>query len=170
MITHTIYLAGGCFWGTEHYLAQLPGVTATRVGYANGTTENPTYEEVCTGLTRHAETIEVSYDSERIALRDLLEEFYSLIDPTSLNRQGPDTGTQYRTGIYFTTPADEPEIRASLAALQTRFDQPITVECEPLSCFYPAEEYHQNYLVKNPGGYCHIPPERFAQFKKEPQP
>ncbi len=170
MTERTIYLAGGCFWGTDHYLAQLPGVMRTQAGYANGVTANPTYEEVCTGLTRHAETVETVYDSDRISLRGLLEEFYTLIDPTSLNRQGPDAGTQYRTGIYFTDPADEAEIRASLATLQTRLTHPIAIECEPLSCFYPAEEYHQKYLVKNPGGYCHIPPERFESLKKETQP
>ncbi|GHT98571.1 hypothetical protein FACS1894142_5070 [Spirochaetia bacterium] len=151
-----IYLAGGCFWGTEKYLAIIPGVTATAVGYANGRTANPSYEEVCRNNTGHAETVRVEYDQTVLTLPFLLDLFYDAIDPTSLNRQGHDSGTQYRTGIYYVDAADPPVILNSIAALQTKYDRPIVVEVLPLANYYPAEEYHQKYLEKNPGGYCHI--------------
>ncbi|GHV26647.1 hypothetical protein FACS18948_2750 [Clostridia bacterium] len=160
-----IYLAGGCFWGAEKYLGLVPGVIATQVGYANGITENPTYEEVCTGLTRHAETVEVVYDPQIISLSDLLERFYLAIDPTSFNRQGHDVGLQYRSGIYWIQGSDEPEesiIKASLAKLAQSYDRPIAIEALPLTNFYPAEEYHQKYLDKNPNGYCHIGADVFS--------
>jgi methionine-S-sulfoxide reductase len=151
-----IYLAGGCFWGTEKYLAIIPGVIATNAGYANGRTVNPSYEEVCRNNTGHAETVRVDYDPAVLTLPFLLDLFYDAIDPTSLNRQGRDSGTQYRTGIYYTDEEDRTVILNSIAALQTKYDKPIAVEVQPLENYYPAEEYHQKYLDKNPGGYCHI--------------
>lgn len=152
-----IYLAGGCFWGMEKYIASIRGVLATRVGYANGTTEQPTYEEVCRHNTGHAEAVHIAYDVAVVPLAFLLELFFDAIDPISVNRQGGDVGTQYRTGIYYTDEADCPIIEHSIARLQTRYREPIAIEVMPLQNFYPAEEYHQNYLDKNPGGYCHIP-------------
>ncbi|MDR0396701.1 MAG: peptide-methionine (S)-S-oxide reductase MsrA [Oscillospiraceae bacterium] len=163
-----IYLAGGCFWGVEKYLGMIPGVTAARSGYANGRTENPTYQQVCREGTGHAETVEVEYDPAAVTLSKLLEEFFLIIDPTSLNRQGHDAGAQYRTGIYWINPADQKIIDAALKSLQSRYDKPIVVEAEPLRGFYPAEEYHQKYLEKNPGGYCHIPQSMFARAAKRP--
>ena len=150
----TIYLAGGCFWGVEAYMKQIKGILSTTCGYANGTLEDPSYEDVCTGMTGHAETVEVEYDSGILPLDTILKEFFGIIDPTSLNRQGGDTGNQYRTGIYFTEPADESEVKAFMSALS--YDKPVVTEVLPLSCFYAAEEYHQDYLDKNPGGYCHV--------------
>ncbi|HNW85969.1 MAG TPA: peptide-methionine (S)-S-oxide reductase MsrA [Candidatus Limiplasma sp.] len=158
-----IYLAGGCFWGTEKYFASVHGVQATQVGYANGRTENPTYEDVCRRNTGHAETVRVEYRPEEISLGFLLELYYAVIDPTSINRQGHDCGTQYRTGIYYTDAADLPVIQASLQKLQQKFAAPLAVEVQPLQNFSPAEDYHQQYLDKNPGGYCHIPQDQFAK-------
>ena len=149
----TIYLAGGCFWGTEKYLSELEGVVATEVGYANGRTENPSYEDVCYKNTGHAETVKVEYDASVLPLKDLLALFYEVIDPTSVNRQGNDVGTQYRTGIYYIDETDLPIIRESLKELKREYPVPLAIEVEPLSNYYPAEEYHQKYLDKNPGGY-----------------
>ena len=161
MTSETIWLAGGCFWGAQRYFDCLPGVLETEVGYANGKTANPTYEQVKHENTGHAETVRVVYDPAAISLEELLEQFYKAIDPTSVNKQGGDVGVQYRTGIYYTDPAQKPVIEASLAGLQTRCDRPVAVEALPLSNFYTAEEYHQKYLDKNPGGYCHISPALF---------
>ncbi len=158
-----IYLAGGCFWGTEKYLAGFPGILQTEVGYANGHTENPTYQEVCHNNTGHAETVQVLYDPEQIGLNTILSLYYEVIDPTSVNRQGGDAGSQYRTGIYHVDTADLPVIRASVEELQKHYDKPIAVEVLPLDNYYPAEEYHQKYLDKNPNGYCHIPREKFKR-------
>jgi len=160
LMLKTIYLAGGCFWGVEKYLAALPGVVATQVGYANGLGEYPapTYEEVCSGATGCAETVEVVYDPEQISLSFLLDRYFVLIDPTSLNRQGPDRGTQYRTGIYYVDGEDEAIIRGALQLLQESCADPVVVEVEPLRSFTRAEEYHQHYLDTNPGGYCHLDP------------
>jgi peptide methionine sulfoxide reductase msrA/msrB len=152
----TIYLAGGCFWGLERYLSLVNGVVATDVGYANGTTDAPTYEEVCSGRTGHAETVRVEYDPAVAPLPFLLELYYQAIDPTTVNRQGNDRGTQYRTGIYYVDPADRPVIERSLAELQTAHDEPLAIELGPLENYTSAETYHQDYLVKNPTGYCHI--------------
>ena len=161
MTTETIWLAGGCFWGAQRYFDCLPGVLETEVGYANGKTANPTYEQVKHENTGHAETVRVVYDPAAISLEELLEQFYKAIDPTSVNRQGGDAGVQYRTGVYYVDPAQKPVIEASLAQLQARCARPVAVEALPLSSFYPAEEYHQKYLDKNPGGYCHISPALF---------
>ena len=151
-----IYLAGGCFWGTEKYIASIHGVQSTEVGYANGKTLNPTYEEVCTNNTGHAETVHVVYDPEIVSLAFLLELYYEAIDPTSHNRQGGDFGIQYRTGIYYVDDKDLSVIENSISKLQKRIDKPIAIEVKRLENFSPAEEYHQKYLDKNPAGYCHI--------------
>jgi peptide methionine sulfoxide reductase msrA/msrB len=159
----TIYLAGGCFWGLEKYMASIHGVTGTDVGYANGTVESPTYRQVCTGATGCAETVKVEYDTPVAPLPFLLDLFYKAIDPTTLNRQGNDVGTQYRTGIYYEDEADRAAIEDSLARLQEQYRTPIAIEVGPLTGYASAEEYHQDYLDKNPGGYCHIGPGKFAE-------
>ncbi len=160
-----IYLAGGCFWGTEKYLSCINGIISTDVGYANGNTENPTYQEVCHNNTGHAETVRVFYDPQLIRLEFILSLYYDVIDPPSINRQGGDTGSQYRTGIYYVDEQDLPVIQASIHELQTHYDKPIVIEVVPLSNYYIAEEYHQKYLDKNPSGYCHIRREKFEQAK-----
>lgn len=152
-----IYLAGGCFWGTQEYLNHLPGVVSTDVGYANGLTPDPTYEEICTHTTGYTETVHVVYQPQVISLEFLLDLFYQSIDPTSVNRQGHDVGEQYRTGIYYTNPDHRPIIQASLAKLAKQVQKPLAIEFKPLQNYFLAEEYHQQYLQKNPGGYCHIP-------------
>ena len=160
-----IYLAGGCFWGTEHFLKQIAGVRETQVGYANGNTKSPTYEDVCKRGTGHAETVRVLYDKALAPLEFILELYYKTIDPTSLNRQGNDRGTQYRTGIYYTDEADAPIIKKSVAKLEKALGMPLAIEVTKLENFFPAEEYHQEYLDKNPSGYCHIAPELFELAK-----
>lgn len=150
-----IYLAGGCFWGTEFLMRNVPGVTSVEVGYSNGTTRNPNYREVCKG-SGHAESAHIVYDPSVVSLPKLLKVYYQSIDPTLVNRQGNDSGLQYRTGIYFSDPADEEIIKKSLDDLQGSFFNPIAVECTPIKNFYRAEEEHQEYLIKNPNGYCHI--------------
>ena len=155
MSRKTIYLAGGCFWGCQKYFDLIPGVITTEVGYANGPTANPSYQEV-KGHAGHAETVRVVFETEILSLSGLLKAYLRVIDPTSVNRQGEDEGIQYRTGIYYTDEADIEVIDAELAALQKHYDQPLAVERRPLESFYLAEEYHQKYLEKNPKGYCHI--------------
>ncbi len=152
----TIYLAGGCFWGLQKYMDQFDGIIETTVGYANGKTENPTYEDVKSQKSDHSETVEVIYDPSIITLRDILERFYAVIDPTSLNKQGEDEGRSYRTGIYYTDPADKAFIVSFTDSVRKKYTKPVVVETEPLKGFFPAEEYHQKYLQKNPDGYCHI--------------
>ena len=151
-----IVLAGGCFWGVEEYFSRIDGVKETKVGYANGHEENPTYEEVCTGLTGHAEVIYIEYAKDEVTLDKILEKYFGIIDPTVLNRQGPDIGHQYRTGIYYIDEEDLEVINEYKEKEQLKYDKPIVTEIEPLKCFYDGEEYHQSYLKKNPGGYCHI--------------
>lgn len=151
-----IVLAGGCFWGVEEYFSRIDGVKETKVGYANGHKENPTYEEVCTGLTGHAEVIYIEYAKDEVTLDKILEKYFGIIDPTVLNRQGPDIGHQYRTGIYYIDEEDLEVINEYKEKEQLKYDKPIVTEIEPLKCFYDGEEYHQSYLKKNPGGYCHI--------------
>jgi len=153
----TIYLAGGCFWGTQRFFDQFPGVIKTEVGYANGRTANPSYEDVCRRDTGHAETVKIKFDETVISTAKLLDYYFLTIDPLSVNRQGGDVGTQYRTGIYYTDESLLPEIRARVAAEEQKVGAPLAVEVLPLENFYRAEEYHQDYLVKNPTGYCHIP-------------
>ena len=152
----TIYLAGGCFWGCQKYFDLIPGVLETQVGYANGPTENPTYEQVKHDHTGHAETVRVKYDPAILPLPALLDKYFQVIDPVAVNHQGEDFGIQYRTGIYYCDPADAPVVSAALATLAEKYDQPLAVENKPLENFYPAEEYHQKYLEKHPDGYCHI--------------
>lgn len=151
-----IYLAGGCFWGVQALIDRIPGIVATEVGYANGTAVNPSYEEVCIGNTGATETVFVTYDSERVGLADILNVLFAAIDPTTLNKQGPDTGTQYRSGIYYVAEEDKAVCVSFLQDLQKQWSAPIVTELLPLTNFYKAEEYHQKYLQKNPGGYCHI--------------
>ena len=151
-----IYLAGGCFWGLQAYFDLKDGIEETVVGYANGDTLNPTYEQVCTNTTGYAETVFIKYDENMISLEKILEFFWKVIDPTSLNKQGGDKGTQYRTGIYFINNNDEIVINKSLQNEACNFIKQIVTEVEKLKNFYPAEEYHQKYLEKNPNGYCHI--------------
>lgn len=162
-IMKEIVLAGGCFWGIEQYIQGIYGVKTTQVGYANGITENPSYEEVCTGLTGHAEAVKIIYDENLLPLSFLLNLFYKAIDPTTINRQGGDIGPQYRTGIYYQDPLDRPFIDASIQKLQETLNKPVVIEVKSLKNFYTAEEYHQKYLDKNPGGYCHINPQLIKQ-------
>lgn len=151
-----IYLAGGCFWGVEEYMDRLAGVIDVTSGYANGSTENPTYEDVIYKNSGHAETVHVTYDTSQTDLRTLLLYYFKVIDPTSLNKQGNDRGAQYRTGIYYTEETEIPVINQVIAEQQVFYTDPIVVEVLPLDGYYLAEEYHQDYLIKNPNGYCHI--------------
>ena len=157
-----IYFAAGCFWGTERLFQSIDGVVDTRCGYANGRQEfsDLTYERVCQGDTLARETVRVRYDPARVTLPQLLKAYFHVIDPTVTDRQGPDTGSQYQTGIYFTDAASEETVRA-FAAAEARKYPVFAVEIRSLEKFCPAEEYHQNYLQKNPGGYCHISPREF---------
>ena len=152
-----IYLAGGCFWGTEHYFKQVRGVVETETGFANGSFANPSYKQVKAGDTGFAETVRIKYDPEAVSLELLLDLYFKSIDPLSLNRQGEDEGTQYRTGIYYTDASLLSQIAAAVEKEKKKVGAPFAVEVKPLENFYPAEEYHQKYLDKNPGGYCHIP-------------
>ena len=156
MSIQTIYLAGGCFWGTQKFFDQFPGVLGTQVGYANGPTENPSYREVCAS-SGHAETVRIDFDDQQISLEQLLDYYFIVIDPTAYHRQGPDTGIQYRTGIYYTDPEQLPRLERRYAEEQSKYRQKLETELKPLENFFPAEEYHQKYLDKNPDGYCHIP-------------
>lgn len=152
----TIYLAGGCFWGMQKFIDQFSGVTETEVGYANGPDRAPSYQEVCKS-SGHAETVRVVYDPEKLSLTRLLAYYFMVIDPLSVNRQGGDRGIQYRTGIYYTDDSQLSEIEAVCRAEEKKAGAKLAVEREKLRNFFPAEEYHQKYLDKNPGGYCHIP-------------
>ena len=161
-----IYLAGGCFWGTEHFIKQINGVIDTEVGYANGNTTNPNYQQVCSHTTGFAETVKVTYDTGVLDLNKLLDLYFMTIDPTSINRQGGDSGDQYRTGIYYVDEKDVAVIKKQIAQLSKKYDKPIAIEVQPLKNFYKAEDYHQDYLDKNVGGYCHIRPELFDIARK----
>ena len=156
-----IYLAGGCFWGMQRFIDQFPGVIETEVGYANGPDTKPDYESVCNN-SGHAETVRVLYDEATITLETLLDYYFLVIDPVSINRQGNDIGIQYRTGIYYTEPGQLPVIESVCSREKDNVGKPLAVEVEPLKNFYSAEEYHQKYLEKNPGGYCHIPAKYFT--------
>ena len=151
-----IYLAGGCFWGVEAFISRLKGVNQTEVGYANGQDLAPTYEKVCTGKTGHAETVKVTYNPQIITLEEILENFYKIIDPYTRNRQGPDIGTQYRTGIYWQEDCQKEIVLNFLKEKQMESAERIVVEAYPISSFYTAEAYHQKYLERNPQGYCHV--------------
>ena len=167
-----IYLAGGCFWGTELYVDLIYGVISAESGYANGTTANPSYREVCSG-SGHAEAVHVVYDPHVVNLDQLLTAFYDSIDPTTKDRQGNDIGRQYRSGIYYVPNADGSEsadaavIRTSLDALQQRIGKPLAIEVAPIVNFYRAEDAHQEYLTKNPNGYCHISPALIAKMREK---
>lgn len=170
-MTKEIYFAGGCFWGTEHFFKQVRGVTATEVGYANGHVKKPSYKEVTKGVTGAAETVKVIYDPEIIDLDLLIDLFFKTIDPTLLNQQGNDIGTQYRTGVFYSDRADEALVQQKIQELGRSYPQKkIVVEYGPIKSFYDAETYHQDYLDKNPGGYCHIGPELFELAKKANPP
>ncbi len=152
----TIYLAGGCFWGMQKFFDQFEGVVSTQVGYANGPDRAPTYQEVCRD-SGHAETVRIDYDEEKLSLDRLLDLFFLVIDPLSVNKQGEDEGIQYRTGVYYTAADQLPALRAAFDREAAQVGAPLAVELLPLQNFFPAEGYHQKYLDKNPGGYCHIP-------------
>ena len=156
----TIYLAGGCFWGMQKYFDQFDGVVSTEVGYANGPDFAPSYEDVCSD-SGHAETVKVDFDSEKIDLKKLLDRYFLVIDPTSVNQQGNDRGIQYRTGIFYTDDEQLPVIQQVFDREQAKAGERLAVIVEPIRNFYTAEEYHQKYLDKNPGGYCHIPQSYF---------
>jgi peptide-methionine (S)-S-oxide reductase len=164
-------LAGGCFWCLEAVFQGLKGVERVVSGYAGGSVPNPSYEAVCTGGTGHAEVVQVTFDPDVLSYRDLLDVFFAIHDPTTLNRQGADVGTQYRSAIYYHSPEQERTARAAIAEIEREavFDAPIVTEVAPLTVFYPAEEYHQDYFRRNPGqGYCRavIAP-KVAKFRKE---
>lgn len=166
-----IYLAGGCFWGVEEYFSRIPGVESTTVGYAQSSLANPSYETVCSGRTGAAETVRIIYDPSLVSLDTLIRQYFKIIDPFAVNRQGNDIGTQYRTGIYYSEPADRKVLEELIGAENERLGKPIAVELLPLKNFYPAEEYHQRYLRKNPGGYCHINFDSLADLpQKEKKP
>ncbi len=151
-----IYLAGGCFWGVEGYFGRVEGVVETQVGYANSKVENPSYELVCSGVTGAVEAVKVVYENKELPLKEILLRFFDIINPFALNYQGNDYGTQYRSGIYAKDSVILEEVRGFVANLQKGFSQHIVTEILELQNFYPAEAYHQKYLVKNPKGYCHI--------------
>lgn len=151
-----IYFAGGCFWGVEEYFSRIPGVGNVTVGYANGEKADPTYQEVCSGKTGHAEAVHVSYDPKIVDLATLARQFFKIIDPLSVDRQGNDVGSQYRTGMYHVNAEDEKILAAVMAEVQEKYGKTLAVELMPLKNYYLAEDYHQDYLKKNPGGYCHI--------------
>ena len=157
----TVYLAGGCFWGVQKFFDQFDGVLATEAGYANGPDAAPSYRDVCAG-SGHAETVKIAYDPDRISLTALLRHYFLVIDPLSVNQQGNDRGIQYRTGIYYTEESQLPEIRAVMKEQEEKAGAKLAVETAPLRNFFSAEEYHQKYLEKNPGGYCHIPRTMFT--------
>ena len=163
-----IYFAGGCFWGTEHFFSGVDGVVSAVSGYAQGSlafTGRPSYEQVYTDTTGFAETVKVTYRPERIGLKELADLFFSIIDPLSLNRQGHDEGTRYRTGVYYKDETDLPILKAAFARASALAGQPVVVELEPLRNFFEAEERHQHYLDKNPGGYCHLPAKSFKYLR-----
>lgn len=159
-----VYFAGGCFWGVEHMMQQVPGVVEAVSGYANGSLKNPSYQQVIKGDTGHRETVRVRYDSSLVSLEELVDLFFSAIDPTLKNRQGNDVGTQYQTGIYFENAADGEIIQAAANREAAKFPR-FEVEILPLTSFYDAEDYHQDYLIKNPGGYCHLGPDDFQRAR-----
>ncbi len=164
-----IYLAGGCFWGVQKYIDQFEGVISTEVGYANGPDAEVSYKDVCNG-SGHAETVKVTYDKSSITLSEILDYYFMVIDPVSVNKQGNDIGIQYRTGIYYEDENLLPEITKVYEEQEKKVGQKLAVEVEALRNFYTAEDYHQKYLDNNPGGYCHIPRNMFKleeERKKE---
>lgn len=170
-MTQEIYFAGGCFWGTEHFFKQVKGVVSTQTGFANGNDDitQPTYEQVYTDLTGYAETVLVQFDDQEVSLQFLVNMFFAAIDPLSLNRQGHDVGTRYRTGVYYTSESQATIIRKVFAEQQARYSEKLAVELLPLKNYYPADEYHQDYLDKHPDGYCHLPKQLFEWAKQQRQ-
>ena len=154
--TKSIIFGGGCFWGVQHYFKQVKGVINTVVGYTAGNYKSPTYELVCSGKTGHAEVCKIDYDFSKTNLNILLEHFFFIIDPTQLNQQGNDIGTQYRTGIYYYDEEDLKSIQNYMDSIKKNYKNSIQVEVKPATEFFEAEEYHQDYLEINKGGYCHI--------------
>ena len=148
-----IYLAGGCFWGVEAYYQLVDGIITTNVGYANGNKANPTYEEVCSGIYKHTETVKIEYHSDKITLEKILEHFLRFVNPYSINRQGNDIGIQYRSGVYFTSKDDELIVKSYFNRVVGKTHK---IEVLPLKNYYESEDYHQSYLIKNPSGYCHV--------------
>lgn len=152
-----LYLGGGCFWGLQKYFDLLDGVVSTQVGYANSTLQNPSYKEVCSGSTNAVETVSVVFEDNIISLEEILYRFFAVVDPTALNYQGNDRGTQYRNGIYSNDTKLLKKVQTFIQKhIAPNYKQPIVTEVQPLQNFYKAEEYHQSYLDKNPFGYCHI--------------
>lgn len=168
--TDTIYLAGGCFWGVEAYFSSLQGVVKTVAGYANGKSTNPTYEQVSKGDTNFVETVMVEYNPKEISLLDILSHYFEIVDLTTLNRQAHDIGTQYRSGIYYVNEHDKEIIKEEIKKEQKKYKKPIVTEVQKLQNFYEAEEYHQKYLDKNPGGYCHINLSKIKNGEKYKKP
>ncbi|MFP8834286.1 peptide-methionine (S)-S-oxide reductase MsrA [Hydrogenophaga sp. XSHU_21] len=167
---HVLVLGGGCFWCTEAVYKEVRGVTDVESGYSNGHVTQPSYEQVCTGTTGHNEVVRLEYDPSVISTREVLEIFFVVHDPTTLNRQGNDVGTQYRSGIYFTTPEQEAEARAIIAELDRdkAFGKPVVTEVKPLANYWPAEAYHQDFFERNPHqGYCMaVAAPKVAKFRK----
>lgn len=170
--SEVVYLGGGCFWGVEEAFGHLPGVLSTQVGYAGGWTRDPTYEDVCSHRTGHAEVVRVEFDPRKTSLARLLDTFWSIHDPTTPNRQGPDVGNNYRSAIFFTSPAQEAVARDSVARLEKSgaFSRPVVTEIDLAGPFTPAEEYHQRYAEKNGGGFCHRPRQLPPAALSRPQP
>ena len=160
-----IYFAGGCFWGVEHFFKGVDGVAEAMPGYANGNTDNPTYKEVYTDTTGFAETVRVRYNPDRVSLDFLTRMFFTVTDPLTLNRQGHDEGTRYRSGVFYVNEEDRPVIETVFQEVSAKLGVPLVTQLEPLRSFYPAEEYHQNYLDKNPEGYCHLSLKTFAYLR-----
>lgn len=149
--------AAGCFWGVQYYFDQVPGVTASRVGYTGGHTENPTYEEVCTHTTGHAEAVELEFDESQVSYETLVRQFFRMHDPTQLNRQGPDIGDSYRSAIFFIDDSQKQMAQSILQGAQQNFDKPIVTQIVPATVFYEAEDYHQKFAERTGRGACHIP-------------
>ncbi|MUV36810.1 Peptide-methionine (S)-S-oxide reductase [Lentibacillus sp. JNUCC-1] len=166
----TIYFAGGCFWGVEAYMQKLYGVYQVTSGYANGDGVNPSYIDVISGEDGFAETVKVQYDPDRVSLKSLIDQLFLVIDPTTLNKQGNDEGVQYRTGIYYEDDEDAAIVKEAVQNEQSKYDEEVVTEAKPLKNFYRAEEEHQNYLEKNPNGYCHIDLSLLNHFKVDPIP
>jgi peptide-methionine (S)-S-oxide reductase len=161
MTTQTATFGAGCFWGVEYVFERVPGVLQTEVGYAGGHTENPTYRDVCSHGTGHAEVLRVEFDPSVVSFEQLLEVFWAMHDPTQVNRQGPDVGDQYRSAIFTDSDEQQRAAEASREAAQAKFDRPIATEITPAGPFYPAEDYHQRYYDKNGHEpYCHVIPVR----------
>ena len=156
MLDRTATFAAGCFWGVQYYFDQVPGVSKTTVGYTGGDVSNPTYEQVCTGQTGHAEAVQLEFDSQTVSYSELLRHFFRLHDPTQLNRQGVDVGSQYRSVVFYHTDEQKQQAMSAVKELEPNYDKSIVTEVVPAAEFYPAEEYHQKFTEKTGRGYCHV--------------